>query len=56
MSPKVSLVMEEVDVPVVSARVIDFDHQEKRAIIAERRSQEKQAKNSDGGECDYQSC
>tara|TARA_R110002126_G_scaffold247973_2_gene390812 strand:+ start:20833 stop:22788 length:1956 start_codon:yes stop_codon:yes gene_type:complete len=38
------LVMGEVDVPVVSAELTDFDHHEKRALIAERQANENQQK------------
>ena len=38
------LVMDEVDVPVVRVELIDFDHEEKRAILAERQAKENQKK------------
>jgi type IV secretion system protein VirD4 len=50
------LVMEEVDVPVVSAELTDFDHHEKRALIAERQAKEQRAKNGNEHEGDYHSC
>jgi type IV secretion system protein VirD4 len=50
------LVMEGVDVPVVSAKLIDFDHKEKQAILEERRVKEQQTKKCNEGEGDYHSC
>jgi type IV secretion system protein VirD4 len=47
------LVMEQADVPVVSAKRIDFNHEEKQAILAERRAKENQKKEAVGNVRSY---
>jgi type IV secretion system protein VirD4 len=50
------LVMDEVDVPTVSAELTNFDHQEKRAMIAKRQAKEQRAKKGNEHEGDYHAC